>query len=85
MTLRNFLDAAYVVLADEYRRIGTDLQSTLKELEIYRAGGPRQEEEVVGPDGEPRQAFSQDVRAAAENQRSLAQLQQLMAGTSFGG
>jgi hypothetical protein len=84
MTLRNFLDAAYVVLADEYRRIGTDLQTALKELEIYRAGGPREEPELQpGEAAKPRP--SQETQTARENQQALSQLQQMMSATSFGG
>ncbi len=82
MTLGNFLDAAYVVLADEYRNIGTDLQTTLKELEPYRAGGPGAERDGDGLQV-VRQERNEEARLAAENERGLAELQKMMAGTSF--
>lgn len=85
MTLRHFLDAAYVVLAEEYRRIGSDLQTTLKELEIYRAGGPPPLEDELRVEGQPQPRYTRERETASENQRSLAELQRLMAGTSFGG
>lgn len=80
MTLGHFLDAAYVVLADEYQRIGTDLQTTLKELEQYRAGGPGEEQPELEITRQPR---NEEARLAAENERGLAELQKMMAGTSF--
>jgi hypothetical protein len=81
MTLRTFLDAAYVVLAEEYRRIGSDLQSALKELELYRAGGPPERGPDLSITGQPKP--SKERQQVVENQRALDELQKLMAGTSF--
>lgn len=84
MTLGTFLDAAYAVLVEEYRRLGSDLQTALTEMERWRAGGPK-EESVFTVTATTGTKVSNSERAQAlENEKALSQLNQMMAGVNFG-
>jgi hypothetical protein len=85
MSLGAFLDAAYAVLIEEYRRLGSDLQSALAEMEMWRAGGPAGERPQSVSTITPEQEYARSERATAlANQKSLAELQKMMAGVSLG-
>ena len=84
MTLGTFLDVAYTVLVDEYRRMSNDLQIALTEMERWRAGGPSEEKIPTVTKTTTTQAMSSEKAQALENEKALAQLQQMMAGVNFG-
>ena len=66
MTLRHFLDAAYVLLVEEYQRIGTNLMDAIDKTGEFRASSKPEEAETANE--------------AARNEASLRQLEQMMAG-----
>lgn len=80
MTLGHFLDAAYAVLVEEYKRLGADLQTALAELDDYRAGGPKGDAEFRDRAADQRRTEAAEV---LENQKSLAELQRMMATTGM--
>lgn len=80
MTLGSFLDAAYASLVEEYRRLGTDLQTALAELEEYRAGGPSGDTEFKEEAATQRRSEAAEV---LENQKAMAELQKMMASTGM--
>ena len=65
MTLREFLDAAYAVLVDEYRRHGQNLFQALEEMSEWAQGGKQDESEAA---------------VIAQNTRALADMDAIMAG-----
>jgi hypothetical protein len=85
MTLGTFLDAAYTSLVEEYRRLGADLQTSLAEMEMWRAGGPSGTSPQTVERQTPQQVEARGEKAQAlENEKALAQLQQMMAGVNLG-
>lgn len=84
MTLGTFLDAAYTALVEEYRRLGSDLQTALVEMERWRAGGPSDERIVAGQVTTADGAMTSERAQALENEKALSQLNQMMAGVSLG-
>lgn len=68
MKLRNFLDAAYALLVEEYLRIGVNLMEAIDKTLEYRSGK------------EPEVALEKSE--GAQNEASLARLNALMAGVS---
>jgi hypothetical protein len=82
MTLREFLDAAYVLLVAEYQRLGANLTDALAETALWRDGG-KKEEGPVQPAYQRRTAQrSEEEVTAAQNDQSLQMLQQMIAGVS---
>lgn len=69
MTLRQFLDAAYALLVEEYQRLGIGLMDAIDKTVQWRAGGDQEP---------PPPPSSEEV--ALQNDAALAQLQTLMAG-----
>ena len=69
MTLRSFLSAAYAVLVDEYQRIGKDILTAVED--VNRSIGL-----LPAVEGEPLPAGP----SAADNDRALAELENLMRG-----
>ena len=57
MTLTQYLDLAYVMLVDEFRRLGANLTEALERLREYAAGGHKPRAVTVSVRG--------GVRAAA--------------------
>ena len=66
MTLKDFLDAAYALFVDEYRKGGMDLLSAVDEMKQWAAG-----------DGKPVEKSS--AEPAPNTADSLAQLNSMMA------
>jgi hypothetical protein len=71
MTLRQFLDAGYALLVEEYQRLGMGLTEALQELESLRA-------HVRRPEGEA--APVPEAEVVRQNEASLKQLQMMMGG-----
>jgi len=67
LSLRRFLDAAYVCLVESYQAAGMNLIEALESTAEYRAGG-------VKKDAPP----PTEAAVARQNERSLAELQKLM-------
>lgn len=89
MTLNQFLDAAYALLVEEYRRLGANLSEALDRTREYAAGGHNRKQEPVTASGNAREAVTavpQSGLTAEElqNEAALAALEQAMQGVSFG-
>jgi hypothetical protein len=65
MTLPRFLDCAYVLLFDEYQRLGHDLVTTSEKLSSWGTVPEKKAEENV----------------AAKNTQALQELQSMISGT----
>ena len=88
MTLNQFLDAAYALLVEEYRRLGANLSEALDRTREYAAGGHMKKEPVTAS-GNAREAITVVPQSGLtpeelENERSLAALEAAMQGVSFG-
>ena len=87
MTLTQFLDVAYTLLVEEYRRLGANLTEALDRTREYAAGGHRAEPVTAG--GNAREAVTAAPQSGLtaeelENERALRALEQMMEGVSFG-
>ena len=67
MNLRRFLNVAYVILIEEYQRLGVDLMTALEKLSEW------------GEDPNPDKQVPVAV-TAAQNDQAAAQLQAMMSG-----
>jgi hypothetical protein len=47
MTLRQFMDAGYTLLVEEYQRVNVDLLSALEKTQEWAAGGKKDESKTV--------------------------------------
>lgn len=85
MTLNQYLDVAYTLLVEEYRRLGANLTEALDRTREFAAGGHRKS---VTASGNARETVTQPQSTLTpeelENERSLAALEQAMQGVSFG-
>jgi len=68
MTLRQFLDAGYTLLIEEYQRLGMSLMEALEKLEPMRAHVPRADVPVS------------EAVVVSENEASMRKLVQMMGG-----
>lgn len=68
MTLRQFLDAGYALLVEEYQRLGTPLMEALEKLQDMSAHTKKPGEVVA------------ESAVISQNEASLRQLQQMMGG-----
>lgn len=83
MTLSQFLDAAYYLLVEEFRRLGASLAEALERTREYAAGGHRrkQEEPVITAGGNaPVREMSPLSAEELQNEASLAALEVALAG-----
>lgn len=71
MTLKEFLDAGYALLVDEYRKLGMPLFEALSKTATWRAGG---DEEGAAPGDVP--AVSENT-VVAQNEQSLRDFEAL--------
>jgi hypothetical protein len=71
MKLRNFLDAAYALLVEEYQRIGVNLIEAVERVN---------ESLGLTDDAQAGQLSPSDSEITAQNERALKDLQKLMAG-----
>lgn len=69
MTLRQFLDAAYALLVEEYQRLGVGFIDAIDKTAKWRAG-----------DGQGPPAPPSPEEVARQNDAALTQFQTLMAG-----
>ena len=86
MTLNQFLDAAYALLVDEYKRLGSSLTEALARTREYAAGGSRPVTASGNEEERPplRAVQSGLTPEELQNEQALAALEQLMGGVSFG-
>lgn len=87
MTLTQFLDAAYALLVDEYRRLGSSLMEALSRTREYAQGGHRPVVTASGNEERPSlQVVPQSTLTPEElqNEQALAALEQMMGGVNFG-
>jgi len=85
MTLNQFLDAAYALLVEEYRRLGANLSEALDRTREYAAGGHKKESITASGNREavtevPRSNLTSEE---LENERALVALEEAMTGVSF--
>lgn len=85
MTLSQFLDVAYALLVDEYRRLGSNLTEALDRTREFAAGRPK----IVTASGNQQEAItpvpsSQLTAEELANERAMAAFEQAMQGVSFG-
>lgn len=80
MTLRSFLDAAQALVVEEHQRLGMSLPEALAEIEPWRAGGPRENQDGTIAQQRPRQSSAETT--AAQNDQALQMLQMMMAGAT---
>jgi hypothetical protein len=83
MTLTQFLDVAYALLVEEYRRLGAHLTEALDRTREYAQGGRKHSPLTVsGNTEEAVTAVPQHSLTAEElaNERALAALEQMMSG-----
>jgi hypothetical protein len=83
MTLTQFLDVAYALLVEEYRRLGANLTEALDRTREYAQGGHKHPPLTVsGNTKEAVTAVPQHSLTAEElaNERALAALEQMMSG-----
>lgn len=85
MTLNQFLDVAYTLLVEEYRRLGANLPEALDRTREYAAGGRKPVITVSGNTREAVTAAPQSGLTPEElaNEQALIALEQAMA--SVGG
>ena len=85
MTLNQYLDAAYALLVEEYRRLGANLSEALDRTREFAAG---RKVEVVTADGrtetvtQPQNTLTPEELA---NEQALAALESAMSGVGVGG
>lgn len=76
LTLREFLDAAYVLLVEEGLRMGVPLEGAIDAVKDWRAGGIR----PAGGTAPATQAVPSEAAVVSQNQRALAELSKMMPG-----
>lgn len=85
MTLNQFLDVAYALLVDEYKRLGSSLVEALASTREYAAGGHRPVTASGNDDERPALRAVPDLSPEElQNEQALAALEQMMNGVSFG-
>lgn len=84
MTLNQFLDVAYTLLVDEYRRLGASLTEALDRTREYAAGGHRIALATAGGNVEEATVTSAPQSGLTpeelQNERALAALEEAMSG-----
>lgn len=85
MTLTQFLDAAYALLVDEYRRLGSSLTEALGRTREYAQGGHR----AVTAEGNEEQPSLQAAQSnltpeELQNEAAMAAFKDLMGEVNFG-
>lgn len=76
LTLRQFLDAGYALLIEEYTRVGVSLLEAVDQTANMRAGGPS----VQSEDGA---SVPANVPSDKDNQRAMRELEAMMGNTTF--
>jgi hypothetical protein len=76
MSLRRFLDAAYMCLVETYQAAGMNLIEALDAAIEYRAGGPGRD---------MANERTAELPSAVDNDASLVQLMGALKGSDFGG
>jgi hypothetical protein len=85
MTLNQFLDAAYALLVDEYRRLGSGLVEALDRTREYAAGYRIEPLTASGNEGAATPVRKQPdlTPEELENERMLAAFESMMGDVKF--